>query len=184
MSIELITGPARSGKSRWAEQLLESGPPSPGSKRLHYLATGPQLPDDPQWQARLQRHRERRPGHWHCIEVGFALVDALKNMGPSDQVLIDSLGTWVSQGLELEDSAWRMACDQLLWMLESSPARLLLVSEQAGWGVVPATAIAGLFRDRLGELEERIGRRCCQLWLVVAGRAVDLLPISQPIPPS
>jgi adenosylcobinamide kinase/adenosylcobinamide-phosphate guanylyltransferase len=105
-------------------------------------------------------------------------------MGPSDQVLIDSLGTWVSQGLELEDSAWSTACDQLLGMLESSPARLLLVSEQAGWGVVPATAIGGLFRDRLGELEERIGRRCCQLWLVVAGRAVDLLPISQPIPPT
>ena len=60
---------------------------------------------------------------------------------------------------------------------------LLLVSEQVGWGVVPPTAICGLFRDRLGSLEDRITPHCQHVWLVVAGRALDLLPITDPVPP-
>lgn len=180
MPVELITGPARSGKSRWAEHRLRelAGP----GVVIHYLATGPDLPDDPSWQERLRLHRARRPPSWRCREVGFNLPGALEALGPGELVLVDSLGTWVSQGLELEAASWSAACQALLRSLERTPAHLLLVSEQVGWGVVPATAIGGLFRDRLGLLEETIGSRCSRLWLVVAGRALDLLPISQPVP--
>lgn len=175
--LELVTGPARSGKSRWAEhRALSSG------RAVHYLATGPLLPDDPAWQERLRRHRLRRPGHWRCQEVGLALVPALRQLPPGHLALVDSLGTWVSQGLHLDDSAWDGHCAALLGAVADCPARLVLVSEQVGWGVVPATAIGGLFRDRLGALEDRLGPRCDHLWLVVAGRALDLLPVSQAVP--
>lgn len=182
MPVELITGPARSGKSRWAEYRLRELAGAGTGGAIHYLATGPDLPDDPSWQERLRLHRTRRPPSWRCQEVGFNLPGALEALGPGELVLVDSLGTWVSQGLELEAASWSTACQALLRSLERTPAHLLLVSEQVGWGVVPATAIGGLFRDRLGLLEEAIGCLCSRLWLVVAGRALDLLPISQPVP--
>jgi adenosylcobinamide kinase/adenosylcobinamide-phosphate guanylyltransferase len=57
-----------------------------------------------------------------------------------------------------------------------------VVSEQAGWGVVPPTAIGGIFRDRLGELEQQVMGIATSGWLVVAGRAIDLLPTSVAVP--
>jgi adenosylcobinamide kinase / adenosylcobinamide-phosphate guanylyltransferase len=178
MALELITGPARSGKSRWAEQrAARSG------LAVHYLATGPQLPDDPAWQERLRRHRQRRPAGWQCREVGLDLAAALDALTTRDLALVDSLGTWVSAGLDLDPVCWREQSDGLLASLERCDCPVLLVSEQVGWGVVPATAIGGLFRDRLGSLEDELAGRCQHLWLVVAGRALDLLPLSEPVPP-
>ncbi len=179
LALELITGPARSGKSRWAEQrAMASG------LQVHYLATGPQLPDDPAWQERLARHRQRRPAHWHCQEVALGLADALAPLTGRDLALVDSLGTWVSAGLELNHPCWLEHSERLVATLARCRARVLLVSEQVGWGVVPATAIGGLFRDRLGSLEDQLSGQCQHLWLVVAGRALDLLPISEPVPPA
>jgi len=178
MVLELITGPARSGKSRWAE--LRAGR---SGRQVHYLATGPQLPDDPAWQERLRRHRQRRPPHWCLQEVGLHLSPALAALSSADVALVDSLGTWVSAGLGLECDVWLAQTNRLLHTLEHCRAEVLLVSEQVGWGVVPATAIGGLFRDRLGNLEDQLSARCGHLWLVVAGRALDLLPLSEPVPP-
>ncbi len=178
-SLELITGPARSGKSRWAEHLAKrSGLP------VHYLATGPHLPADAAWQQRLALHRRRRPAAWRCVEVGEQLADALAALPVGDLALVDSLGTWVSWGLDLDEQAWAGRQDALLASLVACPARVLLVSEQTGWGVVPPTAIGGRFRDRLGALEERLSGHCQHLWLVVAGRAIDLLALSEPVPSS
>jgi adenosylcobinamide kinase/adenosylcobinamide-phosphate guanylyltransferase len=58
-----------------------------------------------------------------------------------------------------------------------------VVSEQVGWGVVPSTAIGGLFRDRLGALEQRLVTVASAVWLVVAGRAINVLASSLPVPP-
>lgn len=176
-ALELITGPARSGKSRWAEHRAHGS-----ERRVHYLATGPQLPDDPQWQQRLDRHRRRRPDSWACQEVGAELAAALGALPPHDLALVDSLGTWVSWGLELDEEPWAAQVHSLLASLAARSAPVLLVSEQTGWGVVPPTAIGGRFRDRLGALEERLSGHCRHLWLVVAGRAIDLLALSQPVP--
>ena len=178
MALELITGPARCGKSRWAEQRVARC-----AGRVHYLATGPLLPDDPDWQERLRLHRLRRPVDWICEDVGLALPAALNRLAAGDIALVDSLGTWVSAGLGLECDDWLEQTTLLLHTLEHCRAEVLLVSEQVGWGVVPATAIGGLFRDRLGNLEDQLSARCGHLWLVVAGRALDLLPLSEPVPP-
>lgn len=178
LALELITGPARCGKSRWAEQRAAHCP-----GRVHYLATGPLLPDDPDWQERLRRHRRRRPDDWLCDEVGLALPAALDRLATGDIALVDSLGTWVSAGLDLDGPDWLRHTEGLLCGLGRCRGRVLLVSEQVGWGVVPPTAIGGRFRDRLGGLEDLIAPHCQHLWLVVAGRALDLLPISEPVAP-
>ena len=78
--------------------------------------------------------------------------------------------------------AWEQQCQRLLRAMESCKGTVIVVSEQAGWGVVPPTAIGGLFRDRLGELEQQVMAVATTGWLVVAGRAIDLLTNSAAVP--
>ncbi|MEB3263881.1 MAG: bifunctional adenosylcobinamide kinase/adenosylcobinamide-phosphate guanylyltransferase [Synechococcus sp.] len=175
--LSLVSGPARSGKSRWAEHLaLRSALP------VVYLATGPLLPHDRAWQERLERHRRRRPSSWDCREVEGALAAALDGLDPHALALVDSLGTWVAAHLELEGEAWSRERENLLAAIARCPAPLVVVSEETGWGVVPATSAGGRFRDRLGRLQQQLTARCDRAWLVVQGRVIDLLAISQPLP--
>jgi adenosylcobinamide kinase/adenosylcobinamide-phosphate guanylyltransferase len=95
---------------------------------------------------------------------------------------VDSLGTWVAAGLEHDRESWGDQCAALSASLSACAVPVVLVSEQAGWGVVPATAIGGLFRDRLGALEQQLVPFCDALWLVVAGRALDLRAHSVAVP--
>jgi adenosylcobinamide kinase/adenosylcobinamide-phosphate guanylyltransferase len=174
----MVLGPARSGKSLWAEHLaLSSGLP------VTYVATGPvPCADDPAWQARIQAHTQRRPQDWLTLEVGPDLAEALQALLPPGLALVDSLGSWVAAGLELDSQAWQRHCKGLIASLHNCAVPVVLVSEQAGWGVVPPTAIGGLFRDRLGALEQQLAPLCSGIWLVVAGRALDLRAHSVAVP--
>ena len=178
-AITVVTGPARSGKSRWAEHLAQVS-----GLEVTYVATGGSGAGDPLWQARLALHRQRRPSAWGCQEVGFGLADSLSKVGTNSLALVDSLGSWVAHGLELDAEPWEQQCQRLLRTMDSCNGSVIVVSEQAGWGVVPPTAIGGLFRDRLGGLEQQVMAMATSGWLVVAGRALDLLSTSVAVPSS
>ena len=173
----LVTGPASSGKSLFAEHLAKAA-----FRPVTYLATGPDRPDDLDWQRRVQRHRQRRPDSWQCCEVGLELPAALGLCSRGSIALVDSLGTWVAAGLALDGTDWTACCQELLASIGSADAALILVAEEAAWGVVPSTAIGGLFRQRLGQLLQDLMPCCDAAWLVVHGRAIDLLAISQAVP--
>ena len=177
--LTLVSGPASSGKSLWAETLADrSGRP------VRYLATGPQRPDDRDWQQRLERHRRRRPSHWSTHEVGLELVQGITAAPEQSLLLVDSLGTWVANGLELESRSWSRLCDGLLHALQATTVPVIVVSEETGWGVVPSTAVGGRFRQRLGELMQQLMPSCDCAWLVLHGRAIDLLACSEAVPPT
>jgi adenosylcobinamide kinase/adenosylcobinamide-phosphate guanylyltransferase len=116
------------------------------------------------------------------LEVDSALAGALDFLTPPGFALVDSLGTWVAAGLELDASAWHQRCTTLVQSLSRCKVPVLLVSEQTGWGVVPATAIGGLFRDRLGALEQQLAPLSVAIWLVVAGRALNLSNLGLAVP--
>jgi adenosylcobinamide kinase/adenosylcobinamide-phosphate guanylyltransferase len=175
--LTLISGPSGGGKSRWAEHLACSS-----GLAVVYLATGPLLPDDQGWQQRLERHRRRRPAQWDCREVQGELVPELALLQPGQVALVDSLGTWVAAWLDATPEAWSQASGDLLAALAITAAPLLLVCEEVSWGVVPATAVAGRFRDRLTSLQQAISRRCDRSWLVLQGRALDLQALGIPVP--
>ncbi len=177
IGLTLICGPAGGGKSRWAEHLAGCS-----GRHVVYLATGPLLPEDADWQRRLQRHRLRRPSHWLCREVGGQLASALLELRAGEIGLIDSLGTWVAAWLDADASSWRRCCDDLIAALHRCEAPLLLVVEEVGWGVVPSSAAGGRFRQRLADLEQRLMADAAAAWLVMAGRALDLLRHSLPVP--
>lgn len=176
-ALTLISGPAGGGKSRWAETLAARS-----GLQVVYLATGPLLPQDDDWQARLRRHRLRRPGHWRCLEVEGALAEALLALGHGEIALVDSLGTWVAAHLELEDEAWARRCEQLRAALAAASAPVLLVCEEVGWGLVPPNAAGGRFRNRLPPLQRSLAADAGANWLVLQGRALDLQALGQPVP--
>ena len=132
----LVTGPSRSGKSEWAEHLARES-----DRPITYIATAMRDPSDPDWQDRLQRHRDRRPATWRTEEVTHALAIALRQPPPDHGILIDSLGTWLANHLELGDEDWQAQQDELIEALVAVGDRAIVVAEETGWGVVPAYAL-------------------------------------------
>ena len=89
MSVTLVLGGARSGKSRYAESLLRSHP------KVTFVAPGP-LPDgsDPEWAERISLHQTRRPAQWTTLET-TDLATAIR--AADHPVLIDCLATWLTR---------------------------------------------------------------------------------------
>jgi adenosylcobinamide kinase/adenosylcobinamide-phosphate guanylyltransferase len=170
----LVTGGVRSGKSRHAEQLLADRP------EVVYVAPGP-LPsdDDPDWAARVADHRARRPGHWRTRET----TDLATAIEPGSPTLVDCLGTWLTavidelDGWSREPVDWRPELERRIGELVaavSDAADVVLVTNEVGLGVVPAHASGRLFRDLLGEVNQRVAEVCDDVHLVVAGRVLTL----------
>ncbi|MBD2259121.1 bifunctional adenosylcobinamide kinase/adenosylcobinamide-phosphate guanylyltransferase [Pseudanabaena sp. FACHB-2040] len=175
--IVLVTGPTRSGKSEWAEHLAVSS-----SKPVRYVATSQIDPADGEWLARIEQHRQRRPQGWQVQEVPVALPEAIAEADAEVCLLVDSLGTWLANLLEQDAAAWQQTCDRLVVSLEQTPAQVILVAEEVGWGVVPAYPIGRLFCDRMGQLTRSVGAIAQAVYLVTAGYAVDVRQLGHPIP--
>ncbi len=172
----LVTGPARSGKSEWAEQLAINS-----QQPVIYLATAALHPQDQEWQARLARHRQRRPADWQLWEVPLALPAEIAKAAPGHCLLVDSLGTWLANLLDQEEATWEGHLQALVDSLQRTPNPVILVAEETGWGVVPAYPMGRLFRDRLGQMTRRVGEIADAVYLVVAGYAVDLRQVGTPL---
>lgn len=164
----LVTGPARSGKSEWAEKLALN------SKSVVYIATSNRNVDDVEWLSRIQRHIIRRPQNWLTLEVQTSLSQALANVNQQNCVLVDSLGTWVANLLEQEEAEWDDTVQDFLNTIELVAADIIFVAEETGWGVVPAYPIGRKFRDRLGSLVRRLSKICDAVYLVTGGYALNL----------
>ncbi|MGQ9870441.1 MAG: bifunctional adenosylcobinamide kinase/adenosylcobinamide-phosphate guanylyltransferase [Leptodesmis sp.] len=175
--IILVTGAARSGKSEWAEELAKRS-----HKRVTYVATAQLDAADPEWQQRIQRHQQRRPAAWATEWVPENLAAAIQFMTEEDCFLVDSLGTWLANLLELDEQTWQAQEAGLLQQLEQAAGTVILVAEETGWGVVPAYAAGRNFRDRLGNLIRRVGAIADTVYLVTGGYAVNVSAIGVPLP--
>lgn len=175
--IILVTGAARSGKSEWAEELARRS-----HKRVTYIATAQLDPTDVEWQQRIQRHQQRRPANWATQWVPEKLGAVIESITEEDCLLVDSLGTWLANLMELDEQTWQAQVTYLLQQLEHTTGMVILVGEETGWGVVPAYAAGRLFRDRLGDLIRQIGAIGDTVYLVTGGYAVNVSEIGVPLP--
>ncbi|MEH2414831.1 bifunctional adenosylcobinamide kinase/adenosylcobinamide-phosphate guanylyltransferase [Nostoc sp.] len=175
--IILVTGPARSGKSEWAETLaMQSG------KAVVYVATANDNPDDQEWHLRILEHQQRRPQDWVTLSVPVELSSTLADAKPYTCLLVDSLGTWVANLLELDESSWENILAELLETVELVAADMVFVAEEVGWGVVPAYPLGRTFRDRLGSLVRHLGVLSDTVYLVTGGHVLNLGILGYPLP--
>lgn len=172
----LVTGPARSGKSEWAEKLAIDTQQS-----VSYVATAQIDPTDLDWQARIEQHRRRRPLDWTTLSVPIDLATTIQTAPEQSCLLVDSLGTWLANMLEQDESVWQETEQELLTCLQRSRCSIILVAEETGWGVVPAYASGRSFRDRLGRLTRRVGAIADPVYLVTGGYALNLRTLGCPI---
>ena len=172
----LVTGPARSGKSEWAETLA-----SQSGKSVVYVATAQVDPTDAEWEARIARHRDRRPANWSTLQVPIELAATIRAARPEECLLIDSLGTWLANLLDQDEATWQATEADLLLSLQQTESLVILVAEETGWGVVPAYPLGRLFRDRLGTLTRRIGTISDAVYLVTAGYVLNLTNLGFPL---
>jgi len=174
--ITLVTGPCRSGKSEWAEELAtQSG------RAVIYVATAQTDPDDLEWQNRIALHQQRRPAHWKTLAIPVEVAVTIRSTEASECLLVDSLGTWLANCLEQDEAVWQQTVENFLASLEQASGSIILVAEETGWGVVPAYPMGRLFRDRLGHLTRQVGAIAQTVYLVTAGYALDLTRLGTPL---
>jgi adenosylcobinamide kinase / adenosylcobinamide-phosphate guanylyltransferase len=163
-NIVLITGGARSGKSRYAEQRArELGP-----RRL-YIATAEAK--DQEMCQRIDEHKRRRGNDWVTIEEPLQLAETLlAQRAQTDCALVDCLTLWISNLLLRYDV--RYAQEQVNQFVERTRQldfHLVLVTNEVGWGIVPDSPLGRQFRDLSGWANQRLAAAANQVVLVVAG---------------
>jgi adenosylcobinamide kinase / adenosylcobinamide-phosphate guanylyltransferase len=164
--LTLVLGGARSGKSRYAEGLIEGA-----ARDAVYLATAEARDDE--MAERIRHHHRRRaaqiPTRWETVEEPLALAASLAEMGRSGRpILVDCLTLWLSNLL----LAGRDVAAEAAGLIAAIPglaSPVVLVSNEVGLGIVPDNALARDFRDHAGRLNQAAASVADRVVLVAAG---------------
>ena len=173
MSVHLVLGGARSGKSTYAERLaLESG------LAVSYIATAQIY--DAEFGARVQHHKNRRPANWTLVEEPHYLAQTLTRLAAENQCLIvDCLTLWLAQWIcpdcnPPKASNWQSEREAVLTILAKLPGTIILVSNEVGMGIVPLGEINRQFQDEQGRLNQAVATVANQVTFVAAGLPLKL----------
>ena len=181
--IVLVTGGARSGKSVFAETLAARH-----GERVAYVATA--TAGDAEMADRIARHRVRRPAAWSTLETPLDILASLAAVDSGiEVVLVDCLAVWAANrlltlGEPAEDGWWdrvgaleRVLAEELdlvVTTARDASWELIVVTNEVGFGVVPPTELGRAYRDLLGRLNQVVAARANDVFLVVAGFAVEI----------
>jgi adenosylcobinamide kinase / adenosylcobinamide-phosphate guanylyltransferase len=172
MSVVLLLGGARSGKSRFAEGLAHAP--------KHYIATAQAFDDE--MQERIVAHQTQRGGSWYTHEVPFDLIAKLQELDVAGNfILVDCLTLWLSN-LLLAEHDCDVAIKKLVAHLETAEARIVVVSNEVGLGIVPDNKLARVFRDVQGVANQRVAEVALNVVFMAAGLPLMLkgpLPTAQ-----
>lgn len=163
--IIFITGGARSGKSRFAQELASkfSGPQA-------YLATAQPL--DEEMTERILRHKKNRPEDWQTLEEPLRVAEAIKKNGDRfSLILLDCLTLWVSNLMMADWSEEKILAeaDRLLQACQSTKCSFIIVGNEVGMGIVPDNPQARNFRDLSGLIQQKIARVADEVYFMVCG---------------
>jgi adenosylcobinamide kinase/adenosylcobinamide-phosphate guanylyltransferase len=170
MTATLVLGGARSGKSAFAQKAAETaagaGPPV-------LIATGQAFDDE--MADRIVRHQADRGESWITVEAPLALPAAIAALPADTVAVVDCLTLWLSNLLMAERDV-ETAAAELVAAAAACPARLWLVSNEVGLGIVPETPLGRRFRDEAGRLHQRLAAAVDEVYFVAAGLPLRLKP--------
>ncbi|MCP3407046.1 bifunctional adenosylcobinamide kinase/adenosylcobinamide-phosphate guanylyltransferase [Bradyrhizobium sp. CCGB01] len=166
MAVILITGGARSGKSKRAEMRTRAFPGQPV-----YVATAEAL--DAEMEARIAKHRARRGTDWIEREVPLDLVKVLLATDGGGARLVDCLTLWLSNLMHAERD-WEREVTELSGALPRLKSPIVFVTNEVGLGIVPDNALARSFRDAAGIMNQIIAAVADEVEFVVAGLPMKL----------
>lgn len=176
--IALVTGGARSGKSRFAENLYK------GKKDVVYIATSKVCDDE--MQERVKLHQQTRPKEWRTFEGNYNLQKAI---GEEENYLLDCVTVLTSNIMfdiskdidyidfhmqkEIENKVI-FEIENLINDIKEKNYNLLLVTNEVGDSIVPEHHISRVFRDIQGRVNQRIATLVEEVYLVCCGIPVKI----------
>jgi adenosylcobinamide kinase / adenosylcobinamide-phosphate guanylyltransferase len=156
VTVTLILGGARSGKSRLAESLCVAP--------RTYIATAQAYDDE--MRERIATHKAQRGAGWTTVEAPMDLLATLEQA--SGTILVDCITLWLSN-LLLAENDCLAAVDQLVVTLQKSKSNVVLVSNEVGMSIVPDNKLGRAFRDIQGIANQRIVAVSDNVVFVAAG---------------
>lgn len=164
MSITLIIGGARSGKSKYAEELAAKN-----NLPISYIATATAIDDE--MNDRIAHHQARRPSNWLLHECPLELVTLLKIEAHKEQtILVDCLTLWINNQLyKNAKQNFSLLFSELIDVIQDSPAHIIFVANEVGLGIIPLGEITRQFVDEAGRLNQQLAQAANQVIFMVAG---------------
>jgi adenosylcobinamide kinase/adenosylcobinamide-phosphate guanylyltransferase len=158
----LVLGGARSGKSRFGEQIAKDS-----GLEVIYVATAQAY--DNEMVKRIEQHKLDRPDHWQSIEEPVNLPQIIEDNSHSKNIiLVDCLTLWLMNLLDARLDIPREV-DALLNALSKSSGAVVMVSNEITMGVVPMGEMSRQYVDELGRMHQRIAQQAHNVTLMVAG---------------
>lgn len=167
MTVTLVLGGARSGKSSYAETLVlqRSGPRA-------YIATAQAR--DEEMKARIARHQSDRGPNWTTFEEPLQVTQILKKALESHPVvLLDCLTLWLSNLMEAGHDVEEATMELIATMGDCS-SDIVLVSNEVGLGIVPVNDLARAYRDASGRMNMRIAAAADHVYFMAAGLPITM----------
>jgi adenosyl cobinamide kinase/adenosyl cobinamide phosphate guanylyltransferase len=169
VSVTLLLGGARSGKSRLAVEMMREA-----DRAVGLIATAEALDDE--MKERIDRHRRTRPESWEVIEAPLDLAGALGSFPPDTPVIVDCLTLWVSNLMGAGHDQARIE-EMAATSADAAAARIgstVVVSNEVGSGIVPVNEMARSYRDILGSVNSIWAARAQRVLLSVAGGVIPV----------
>ena len=179
MSVILVTGGARSGKSRYAEELCKNI-----GKDICYIATAKSIDSD--MEDRIKKHRASRPAEWATIEKysGFELLSDDEIFKTCDTFILDCVTIMITNIMFDKDIDYDTCTNDVLDALErdilyeftklinlmkASEKNLIMVTNEVGNGLVPAYRLGSIFRDIAGRINQFLASQSDEVYMTVCG---------------
>ena len=179
MSIVLVVGGARSGKSTYAESFCKSQ-----GNSICYLATAKPIDED--MADRIRKHRDSRPSSWETIEKYKDFDELLNNpvFEKCDTFLLDCVTIMITNIMfdydidydtcpnnvidEVEKNIFT-EIRKLLAIMKDNSKSLIIVSNEVGYGLVPSYRLGAIFRDIAGRVNQYLAGEATQVYNVICG---------------
>ena len=189
MGLIFVTGGAKSGKSKFAEEMLLKL--NNGKQKNIYLATS--LIFDEEMKEKIRLHKKRRKNDWFTVETYKNFENELNNFFENNDktknnMLVDCLTNMITniifenQNIDwdnFEKKLYIQTLEKLNKDVEHSVIELLnvadqfentiIVSNELGMGLVPSYPLGRYFREIAGKMNQIVAETADEVYLVVSG---------------